>query len=138
MTTPKDKFKPQKRPTPLSPPDDSMLELKPWGFNKLNPAWAQDRLAIAAILLAVAGLVNYAMPSRTGEPYWGRRGLENPCLFGESSEETKGGSYQGAESYWRCYYTAPFKESSLPITGVLVISSLFLLVLRLRPIARSA
>ena len=104
----------------------------------MKPAWAQDRLAIAAIVLAVAGLVNYAMPSRTGDSYWGRRGLENPCLFGESSEETKGGSYQGAESYWRCYYTAPFKESSLPITAVLVVGSLFLLVLRLRPIARSA
>jgi hypothetical protein len=138
VTTPKDKLKPQKRPTPLPPSDDSMLELEPWGFNKLNPAWAQDRLAIAAILLAVAGLVNYAMPSRTGEPYWGRRGLENPCLFGESSEEIKDGSYRGAESYWRCYYTTSFKESSLPITGVLVVGSLFLLVLRLRPIARSA
>lgn len=108
-------------------------ELEPWGDNKIKAAWAKDPLAFAAIVLVVAGLVNYAMPSRTGGSYWGRRGNENPCAFGEQSEETKG----PGESYWQCFYTVPFKESSLPITGVLVIGSLFLLILRLRPIEPS-
>jgi hypothetical protein len=40
MTTPKDKFKLQKRSTPLSPPDNSMLELEPYGL----PANADEEM----------------------------------------------------------------------------------------------
>ena len=96
-----------------------------------------DWLAIVAIVLAIAGLANYAIPRRTAD-YHNVVSVENPCVEGESGEYvTETVSDGTVQSFWRCYYTAPFSESSLPISSVLIVGSVILLVLRLRPIAPS-
>jgi hypothetical protein len=56
MTTPDDKFKPRKRPTRYS------SELEPWRFDKLNSAWAQDRLAILGVGSAAIAFLLWAVP----------------------------------------------------------------------------
>jgi hypothetical protein len=102
---------------------------------KISNRW--DYLAIAAIVLAVAGLVVYALPAQTGDVYpWSS--LDSPCKPGDLGIETGGGlkNWDGTwvSKNWNCYEVAPFSSSSLPLAGVFGVAALLLLVLRLRPV----
>ena len=96
-----------------------------------------DYLAIAAIVLAVAGLAVYINPAPQGDPYpWSS--LDSPCEPGDLGIETGGGTLESdgttwVSKNWNCYKVAPFSSSSLPLAGVLGVAALLLLVLRLRP-----
>jgi hypothetical protein len=94
-----------------------------------------DNLAIAAIVLAVAGLVVYALPAGTGETYsvsYRYRG-EQGCQPGDIQLATESIS-NGYFTNYSCEKALTFSPDRLPLAGVFGVAALLLLVLRLRPV----
>ena len=96
-----------------------------------------DYLAIAAIVLAVAGLAVYALPAPTGEPYAVRYTLpgEQGCKPGDIQLSTD--SYGDDTIQFIDYFCdkgQTFSPDRLPLAGVFGVAALLLLVLRLRPV----
>jgi hypothetical protein len=101
----------------------------------------RDYLAIAAIVLAVAGLAVYHNPIPTGDSYqnfvMGRD--EDDCSLDEKSvltAEYRNSDGTIAQTDWICYAVLPFAPTSLPLAGVFGVAALLLLVLRSRPTSK--
>ena len=87
-----------------------------------------DFLAIAAVVLGLAGLAVMINPAPTGDV---RRdwilGAANPCKSDEKGVVVfDGGSYRT----WDCTKLLPFSPESLPLAGVLAVAALVILGLR--------
>ena len=102
---------------------------------KISNRW--DYLAIAAIVLAVAGLAIYALPAPTGNSYSVRytHPGEQGCRPGDIQLSTD--SYGDATVQFIDYFcdeAQSFSSDRLPLAGVLGVAAILLLVLRLRPV----
>jgi hypothetical protein len=98
-----------------------------------------DYLAVAAIVLAVAGLAVYINPVPTGEVYRAPTTYltdEDNCADGEIAtliNDTRNSDGTTAYRDWDCEKVGSFSPNSLPLAGVFGVAALLLLVLRLRP-----
>ena len=99
-----------------------------------------DYLAIAAIVLAVAGFAVYALPAGTGDVYgassWrGVGGCEPGDIVLESEEFDSSLDDEGVLLIeFVCEKGQAFNPDRLPLAGVFGAAALLLLVLRLRPV----
>ena len=104
---------------------------------KISNRW--DYLAIAAIVLAVAGLAVYALPAGTGEKYAessfnGVGGCEPGDIVLSSETYTSDLSPGDVLIEYQCEKGQTFSPDRLPLAGVFGVAALLLLVLRLRPV----